>query len=285
MADVAPAVIDVWNTATFDRDLLDALESNSELIRGYIDTANRIFLEHDLRSGPDRPLMRPSNPLAPPYYALLDGIDQLMAARTIRAFHYTRLTDDEASDIARSGIHLSTPDSLRRRFDALVARGLLPQAMADELYSHSPFHSDQLEGRSGKFWMTSHPISVEDHGVAPLLERWGGEVASFWVADDTLAAPLAALGKPRVLEIAVPLAATRHSHSAGTAVVATFGRSLGALPEKAAFDLYVRAPLPASAVIAVLTESDAAFAAVGRTYPAGYVDVDVGRWKELTGED
>jgi hypothetical protein len=285
MADAVRQAIDVWNADTFDPELLDALRSNADLIRRYIDTDNRIFLEYDLERGSARPVVRPSNPFAAPYYSLLDDLNRLMVSRTIRAFHYARLTDDETATLSGSGIHLSTPDSLRRRFDALITQGLLSRLVADELYAHSPFHSDQRAARSGKFWMTSHPITVADHGVVPLLNRWGGEVASFWVANEARSAPLATLGKPRVVEIAVPLAVTRHSYNAGKAAVATFGRSLDAIPEKAAFDLYVCEPLPAQAVLAVHTEGDAAFAAMGRNYPAGYVDVDAGHWKELTSED
>jgi hypothetical protein len=44
-------------------------------------------------------------------------------------------------------------------------------------------------------------------------------------------------------------------------------------------------PLPATAVLAVHTEGDPSFGGMGRSYPAGYVDVSIGRWKELTGED
>lgn len=42
-----PAIIIVWDVRTFDAELLDALEENAELIRGYFDTENAIFLSHD----------------------------------------------------------------------------------------------------------------------------------------------------------------------------------------------------------------------------------------------
>ncbi len=280
-----PALIDVWDEHTFDPNLLEVLDDHATPIRGYFDTEHAIFLSYDNASGPDRPVMRPNNPHAGAYYALLDIVDGVMASRSIRAFHYTRMTDDEVADLRRTGIHLSTPDTLRRRLDALVASGALSADIANRLYCASPFHSEQRDARSGKFWMVSHPVAVNDSGVAPLLERWGGEVASFWVSDATLSAPLARLGKGRIVEVAVPLGATRHGHAASKAVIATFGRSRGAIPEKSAFDLYVQAPLPAAAVRAVHTEDEATFAAVGRSYPAGYVDIDKGRWKELTGQD
>jgi hypothetical protein len=208
-----------------------------------------------------------------------------MEQRTIRAFHYTRLTDGEVATLKRDGIHVSTPATLQRRLDDIVAAGGLPRDATDHLNATSPFHSDQLEARSGKFWMTSHPIAGDDHGVTPLMRHWGGEVASMWISDEALLAPLASLGKPRIIEVAVPMRATRHSYSAGTAVVGSFARSRGSTPAKHAFDLYVDQPLPPTAILAAHAEGDAAFVEMGRGYPAGFVDVEIGHWKELPGED
>lgn len=279
------AVIDVWNPGTFDADLRKTLDEHADLVRVYFDTDHDIFLFHDLGHGPDHFMPRAENTHAGKYYKLLDAVGELMASRTIRAFHYTRLTDEEVIDLRRSGIHLSTPETLRLRLDTLVATGCLSADTANRLYDASPFHSDQRDGRSGKFWMASHPIAIDDGGVKPLMERWGGEVASFFVGDLALSAPLSRLGKARIIEIATPLGATRHTYAASKAVVATFGRSLGAIPDKFDFDLYVNTPLPANTVLTVHTEGEATFVAMGRTYPADFVDVAEGRWKELTGED
>lgn len=261
------AIIDVWDVGTFDSDLLEVLESNTGLICAYFDTDRQIFLSYDLGHGPNQPMQRPENPYAAEFYGLVEAMNRDMAARIIRAFHYTRLTDEEVTALRRSGVHLSTPETLRRQLDLLVASGRLEPDVADRLYAESPFHSDQLHARSDKFWMASHPLPADDSGVVPLVKHWGGEVASMWVRDAAVSAPLTMLGKARIIEVATPLVATRHSYAAAKAVVATFGRARGAIPEKSAFDLYVKEPLPATAVVAVHTEGDAAFSSVGRTYP------------------
>ena len=46
-----------------------------------------------------------------------------MSDRAIRAFHYTRLTDDEVEIFLRRDTELSTPLTLRVRLDAQVAAG------------------------------------------------------------------------------------------------------------------------------------------------------------------
>lgn len=86
-------------------------------------------------------------------------------------------------------------------------------------------------------------------------------------------------------EVLVPVAATNHAHSAGEAVLATFGRGLGCIPEKRAFGLYAKSALPPDAVLAVHTEGEPAFAALGQGHPPGFVDASIGWWKALTGED
>ena len=285
MMAAAQPTIDVWDVRTFDSELLVQLEANADLIRAYFETDHRIFLSHDLGRGLERFILRPENPHMSDFYKLLDVIGLQMGTRTIRAFHYTRLTENEVASLLRIGIHVSKPVTLRQRLEAVVVSGGLARDVADRLYAESPFHSDQLHARSGKFWLISHPVAVDDSGAEPLMERWGGEVASMWVRDRALSGPLLKLGGARIVEVAVPLGATKHSYDAGKAVVATFARSRGAIPSKFAFDLYIETALPATAVLVVHTKGDAAFESMGRDYPEGFIDVDVGRWKELTGDE
>jgi hypothetical protein len=279
---LARHLIDVWDAQSFDPELTAQLHDHLDVITAYVARDREIFLAHEL--GRSRSLMRPDNTHAAAFHALQDAMGEAMKTRSIRAWHYTRMTDAEVALARRDGIHLSTPQALQTRFDALVAAGDLTADQVEALYAASPFHA-QHDSRSGKFWMTSHPIAIDDGGVEPLMAHWGGEVASMWMKDEALFAPLATIGRPRILEVAVPLAATHHAHSAGCAVVATYGRAEGAHPEKKAFDLYVHEPLLSTALLAVHTEGEATFAAMGRTHPAGFVDVSIGFWKELTGED
>lgn len=237
-------VIDVWDAKTFDEELSAILAEKAELVRNYMMTDHRIFVSHDLGLGPEKAIIRPQNPFSPAFLALKETIDTRMQSRTIRAWHYTRLTAAEVEILRTEGIHLSTPATLRARLDFQVASGAISAQIADALYAASPFHSDQLKSRLDKFWMVSHPVATDDGGVEPLMAHWGGEVGSMWTMHRVLLAPLAAMGRPCIVELAVPLAQTRHSYWAAQAVVATFGRALGCVPSKHAFDLYVTTALP-----------------------------------------
>lgn len=279
------SLIDVWSLQTFDVDLRTVLTKHADLVRNHMRAEHEIFVTYDLGRAPNRSLVRPNNPYSGAFLALEEALGELMQSRTIRAWHYTRLTATEVDTLCRDGIHLSTPATLRNRLDAAVVAGTLDAHLANALYAASPFHSEQLGARLDKFWMASHPIAINNPGVQPLMAHWGGEVASMWTKDPVLLAPLAVTGKPRVIEVAAPLAVTHQSYTAAKSVVATFGRTLGCVPSKHDFDLYITSPLCADAVLRIHTEGDESFNAIGLTYPESYVDVDVGHWKELTSED
>jgi hypothetical protein len=277
-------VIDVWDVETFDAELIALLEPQREMLFAYLARDRQIFRDHDL--GQSREILRPENVYAGAHMRCVEDVGRAMAARTIRAWHYTRMTDAEVENLRRDGIQLSTLETLRARLGAQVASEALSPGLADKLFAASPLNRGQLDNRTHRFWMVSHPDPIDDSGVKRLLAYWGGEVASFWTDDPELLVPLAGLGASRILEIAVPLSVTSFgAHSAGQAVVASFARRAGGTPEKRAFDICATEPLPPSAVLAVHTEGEPLFAAVGRTYPPGYIDVDARHWEEMAGDE
>lgn len=268
---------DVWNVETFDEELHGDLDVQSDIVRDYMITSSRQCLE---REASDRKMPYPGNPYAGEFNWVTERIMRLMEARTIRAWHYTRMTDAEIGALRQRGIYLSTLDNIRLRFAAQVAAGVFSQEIADRLFADSPYQSDQRDSRSNKFWMVSHPVDIEDGSVELLLERWGGEAAYFCQQDPSLQDLLKRIGRPRVLEIAMPLVHSDHGLSAAEAVVATFGRTLGCRPDQHVFDLYTYQPLGAAHILGVHSEGEPNFGTMARGYPVGFVDVNTGRWNE-----
>jgi hypothetical protein len=259
---VIAKLIDVWNVATFDADLTAKLGADADLIRNSMMTDRKIDLEREASNhkGPYR-----DNPYRGNFLKLVEEIGREMEARTIRAWHYTRLTDAEIDKIRANGVHPSTLESLRLRLDAMVTAGLFTAETADALFAASPFH-EQLDVRSNRFWMTSHPLAIDDSSVTSLLGNWGGESVYFWLQDAALQEMVASIGVPRVLEISVPLNATCRAYWAGQAVVSTFGRALGYRTDHA-FDLYCIRDLGPESVIAAHSEGGPAFTTLARGYP------------------
>lgn len=261
--------IDVWNRETFDDALLDTLNSERDLLRDYALTDRRQFLERQAAAG-----WKPhtANPYAAARSHFVEHVVMpAMNRRSIRAWHYTRLMDDEAAELRMRGVHTSDLDAIRRRLDVQVSAGVLSTEAADALYAASPFHQ-QNDSRSGKFWMTSHPVSADNGLVKLLLEHWGGEGVYFWLRDQELIKLVKGLGRPRVVELSVPLQVTRDAYSAAKAIVATFVRSLGCEADWSAFDLCAKSPLGADAILNMHTQGEPNFAALARGYPAEFAD-------------
>jgi hypothetical protein len=261
--------IDVWDTRTFDNELLGALDDHKLLIQHYFSTSRQQMME---REASDHRGVYPENPFGSDYLRFVEAVGGLMSERAIRAWHYTRMTDDEVAEMCTKGIYVSTLDSIRRRLDTQVALGTLVQNAADRIFAASPFQGQQHAARTGKFWMTSHPVKPSCTGVAGLLSHWGGESTYFWLGDQQLIDVLIAIGRPRILEIVVPMEATTRCHSAAEACVATFARKLGCQPDKNKFDLYATRALNSDSILTVHTEGDASFIDMGQDFPVGYTD-------------
>ncbi len=265
---MAENIIDVWNIETFDDALLASLYARSVVVRQYMVTERRNFLEYVTA---DRRQPRQSNPYAAAYQNFVERVIlPAMEKRTIRAWHYTRLTDAEVELLRSGGIYMSTTDTIRMRLTAQIAEGSLSAENADALYEASPFHQ-QNEARANKFWMTSHPRPIDDGGVTLLLDHWGGEGVYFWLQDVDLIELVKGIGRPRVIEMAVPLDATNRAYEAARAVVATFARTLGCESDKAEFDLYSTRSLGPKTVVNIHAEGEPNFAILARGYPASFI--------------
>ncbi|UHS59974.1 hypothetical protein [Agrobacterium vaccinii] len=263
--------IDVWNLATFDKDLLALLQAKGNVLRDYELTSRK---NHEEQQAADRWVPLKANPFAADQMHILERIIMpAMEQRTIRAWHYTRLTDAETALLRANGIHMSNMAGIRRRLDAQVAAGTMMADVANAIHGESPFHA-QADSRSGKFWMVSHPFAITDGGVELLLQHWGGEGVYFWLKDRAHVELVQSIGRPRVIEVAVPMSATTSAYSAAKAVVATYVTSLGGKPDWSAFDLYATTALGADTVLELHTEGDPNFAAMARSYPAGFIDRD-----------
>jgi hypothetical protein len=262
---LSDAWLDVWDVGSFDEALLAELNAAAELIRDFHLTSDRQWRE---REASDHTMPQPENPYAEAFISLAEHIMTLMERRSIRAWHYTRMADDEIALVRKEGIRPSTLATILERIDARIERGTFSMEVGQRLLAETPFRGDQLESRSGKFYMVSHPLEPGDDGVEDLLRYWGGESIYFRQRDDDLLKLLEGIGRPRVMEVRVPLARTRHAFRAAETVVASFARSLGCEAERKIFDLYVTDALASTHVLAIHSEGEPMFEALGREYPS-----------------
>lgn len=248
-------LLDTKNPHTFDAELLIELRDNHALIRDYLLRDREIFETYDNYYGSGRPLFRLGNPHGTPFHAFLESLIPMMETKVIRGFHYTRITDAEVEIMRAEGIRLSTPSFLETRLASLVSAGFLTINEVGKILAESPFKS-QLDIRQNMFWMVSSRLPMDHGGVEPLLATWGGEVASMHLTDRDLLAKLQLIGRPRVIEVAVPLSATNKAYSAACAVIAAYALQHGWPSEEGVFDFYVMKDLPSDAVLHVFTEGE-----------------------------
>jgi hypothetical protein len=143
--------IDVWDLNTFDKALLAELNAERDLLRDYTLTDSRQFLEREAADGWVPPAR---NPYAAAQIRFIEHVIMpAMEQRTIRAWHYTRLTDSETALLRSGGAHVLSLEQIRRRLDVQVSAHTLSAETADALFAASPFHQ-QHDIREGKFWMT-----------------------------------------------------------------------------------------------------------------------------------
>jgi hypothetical protein len=255
--------IDAWDPKTFGDEITAALTDHSRLVLDYRLEDERLWDEH-LNSSPHQSLK--PNRYFSAYQELREKkLAPILAKSRIRAWHYTRLTDEEA-DAMRKQLVLTSLDFLRSRLSNLVEKNLLTQVDSDTVFVQSPFHK-QLEIRAGQLCTTDIPLPHCYGGVVPLLESWGGESAYFWLSDERIATKLKKVGVPRIVEIETALSDNRNGCQVAETVLNAWTRRLGIQATRSGCDLFITKCIDTAKVIRIHTEGDGCFEAVATVYP------------------
>ncbi|MBY5370576.1 hypothetical protein HFO91_13650 [Rhizobium leguminosarum] len=264
-------VIDIWDIETLPSDAKDLLLASDDLLRNY--------RADELEIAASRPKQhvfwqRRANAFADAKVALETDLAALIANENIRSFHYSRMTDEEIQAISNLGIIPTSKTFLRQRLNGLVANGHLTGTQADEVYAESPLNAGVAYGkRDGLFWTSAFPIPIDDTGVERLLAIWGGEVASWTLDDNGAELGLPAIGLPRIMEIAMPIATAMDGSGAATIAGRLVDLRMADLilsKYRGGIDLYTTVALQPEAVSVVHTEGEQAYADMGRGYPPSF---------------
>jgi len=265
-------LIDVWDVATFDQELVSFLEDHADLLRSYWTEDKRLFDERErqtLRGPPQH------NAYGPAFSALKEEATTLMGDRTIRTWHFTRLTDAEVADVRARGMVPMHSDHIRQRLDALVDAELLAPPMADTLFAASPYHAQLQRNREGRIWLTGQPYPLDDSGVVELVTAWGGESVNFVHRRGAIRELLMAIGRPRVIEVALPLAITTRADSAANNILDAYAASIGPCGGwGGGSDMVAVQPISPYQIIAVHSPGDPSYEQIGRGYPERFVAKD-----------
>lgn len=271
-------MIDLWDINTYAEDVRDYLGRSKEIVTRYLDRE----IELNEIKPPQDPRERirfkmPSNAHYEEYRAAVDALGPILSSKTFRAFHYSRMTDDEVDAFKTVGIVTTSVDFLRQRVDHQVNSGTMSVAQANRIVKNTALARPEEFGHRDGFWTTATPIHPADEAVNFLVDHWGGESA-YWAfqtgSDGDTLDLLKGIGKGRIIEIAVPLSAVNCGDTgAGTASNAfdEFALTLGYDRYPRNLDLHLNQPLPASAILQVHTEGEEDFGKWGEGYPASFV--------------
>lgn len=199
-----------------------------------------------------------------------------MSTKTVRAFHYTRMTDDEVDRLRTRGVTLTSVDFLRERIDRRVEAGDLSRRLGDQIVSRTALDNPEFGTRDG-FWLSALPIPIDDGSVNLLLQHWGGESA-YWTfqtgTEDSVLDALRRIGRARIIELQVPIASVLFGDTGGgtaSNILDVYAKLLGIQRYPYGRDLNVIAPLPSSSILRVHNEGETDFHCMGTRYPATFV--------------
>ncbi len=247
-------IVSTADPQTFDVSLQVFLTENVEVIRAYHENDAR--LEADRHSGGLKYIHEP-NPAGPAYLRLREELSDLMRSRTVRCWHYTRLTEEEVEAIRDHGVFPGSLESMVDRVRRQVEAGRLSKAEQDAILAASPLRcSGHAQSRLGRFWVTDRALASTNDGVEPLLSHWGGEVVYFHLEDEALIARVQGIGRPVILELAVPVALTEHAFGFAESALSSVTEALGYPPQLRGIDAYLTQPLGPEGVIAIYAPPD-----------------------------
>jgi hypothetical protein len=250
-------IIDAYNETSWPVELRELLAANAEHIRNYYAERNRISraAETDviLRVNP------PANPCQEAWDNVLAQASRIVGSCEILGYHATRLTDDEAADVATNGIRVLSTVLFEERVGRALAARLLTADDAAGLRGRNQVSDDN---RSGMCWFvfTRTPLSDES-GIERLFRSWGGEALYNSHEDDELTGPLLRqIGSPRIIVAEIPAAGIQCFMDVGQRLIniwcAKHGIRTGHYPD---FEGYVRGDIPGRSIVRVIHHTDAEF--------------------------
>lgn len=123
---------------------------------------------------------------------------------SIRGWHCTRLTEDEADAVEACGLACLNAELVERRVAAQVWRGSMPAVIGDAVLAA---HQGAARNRAGMIWFCFFPPrNAGEDGIRRLLGYWGGEaIYSAHESNSIVAASLQRLGRPCIVEVDVPV--------------------------------------------------------------------------------
>ncbi|KQP32868.1 hypothetical protein [Methylobacterium sp. Leaf100] len=243
--------------ATWPGHLLRCLDDGLPLLRGY--ERERAAWDRRCEEEVMARVGRDPNPHAEGRAAVLAACHDIVLGCRIVGYHCTRLTEGEAVAIERDGLRTLTPELFEGRIERALALGLIERGVAETIIAKN----DGRDGsRAGMAWFVFRTRDLADEGgVIRLFSSWGGEALYGRYEDHNTVGPaLARIGRPYIVEAAVPAAGIETHCDVGERVMRVYlerreirtGHGNG-------MQGYVREDVPSDAILRVIRRDDPEF--------------------------
>lgn len=230
-----------------------------------------------VREDPTLRICPPANAHKAGYERLLAGLEPLLVCHRLIGYHCTRLTSSEVVSIRRDGLHVLSPDLVRRRLLTAVADGHIAQDDCEYVLGSESVKSnlsDKPVGRrTGSIALCPNRSSLrKSYSVFRLFRSWGGEAVYSAHEEDERVRHVLAIGVPCIVQCAVPFdGAKRFSATFSALFVSQFVRDAVEYPDPdPGFDLFVDRNIEASNVLSIIQFHEPRFAELTRyaTWPS-----------------
>lgn len=245
--------------STWPAELVAILRDSLPVLRGYQD--NRVSNDRLRDENPNDIMLRihpPTNPFRAARDGLVAEIEAQLVGKSVLAWHCTRLCQDEIEAAKEAGLFLLSPETFGARVQQRRKVGDITSAVAERLQGKNQAHE---EHRRGQLWFVLTRNLLATSGVADLFGFWGGEALYNSHDRDTVVGPiLSSLGKPCILELAIPSSRVATFDRLGITIVRVFELADGLQDDnRADCQGFTREPIAASEVLRVITAGDPAF--------------------------
>ncbi|NEU12479.1 hypothetical protein G3T14_10065 [Methylobacterium sp. BTF04] len=243
--------------ATWPESLLRCLDGDLPLLREY--EHGRAAWDRRCEEDVMARVGRDPNPHAKGRATVLAACHDIVLGCRIVGYHCTRLTDGEAVAIERDGLRILTPELFEGRLERALQKGLIGRDVADIILAKN---DGRARSRAGMVWFVFRARDLADEGgVIRLFSSWGGE-ALYGPYEDhgTVGPALARIGRPCIVEAAVPAAGIETHCDVGERIMRVYLERRGIRTGHGdGMQGYVREDVPGDAILRVIRRDDPDF--------------------------
>jgi hypothetical protein len=193
---------------------------------------------------------------------LIAAADRELATQKLVGYHASRLDATEVRCILRTGLRPLSRALVDERINRQVSLRNLSKDIAERLRTKNAANDVDAGQRLGLVhFCFSRSLLQSESGMSRLLAYWGGEALyRCYETDETVGTVLRSIGKPAIVEAAVPVYAIKAFLSIGERLLNAFLWRRGVSAEHASeFEGYTHESVPGEDIMQVTTSDERRF--------------------------